>query len=125
MELARTLTAQLAAFWDSPAADPPDGADRYDPPLALTGQDQQPVGANPYWEIVRWLPRFPLTGEPFANPRIPALPGLLGIKRQLRKQFSYAIPSPAISAGSPKPPARTGSPTSPRQVPARATGRGS
>ncbi len=88
------LTAALAAFWDSPAADPLDGADRYDPPLALTGQDQQPVGANPYWEIVRWLPRFPLTGEPFANPRIPALPGLLGIKRQLRRRFSYAIPSP-------------------------------
>src|SRR5215475_14967917 len=94
-QLGRVLAAELDAFWgSSAAASYPVGADRFDSPLIQTSQDQATESANPYWEIVRRLPRFPGSGELFANLHIPALPSLRGIKGQLRRHFAYAIPSP-------------------------------
>jgi len=95
MQLAQALLAQLTAFWDSPASvSRPKAADPFELPLIQTGEDQTSDAVNPYWEIVRQLPRWPLSGEPCANPHIPGLPGLRGIKDLLRRSFAWAIPSP-------------------------------
>jgi hypothetical protein len=95
LHLAQALLAQLTAFWDSHvAAGPPEGADPFELPLTQTGEDQTGDAVNPYWEIVRSLPRWPLSGEPCANPHIPGLPALRGIKDLLRRNFAWAIPSP-------------------------------
>jgi hypothetical protein len=93
---AEDLVAQLAEFWGgrTSATEPARGEDQVDLPLIRAGLDQVSDAINPYWDVVRWLPRWPFSGEPCANPHIPGFPALLGIKDRLRQLFAWAIPSP-------------------------------